>query len=86
LANGRTPILIELLAPNFRPVQLTRDLASFWRTAYFEVKRDLRIRYPKHSWPEDPLTAKPEAKGRRRMPLSYFKSTGIVTGSTELTA
>lgn len=66
LAKGRVPILIELLAPNFRPVQLTRDLSSFWKTAYFEVKRDLRIKYPKHSWPEDPLTAKPEAKGRRR--------------------
>jgi ATP-dependent helicase HrpB len=45
---------------------LTSDLRSFWGNAYFEVKKELKIRYPKHSWPEDPLTAKPEAKGRRR--------------------
>ena len=51
---------------NYRSVQITDDLRSFWAGTYFQVRKDLRVRYPKHSWPEDPLTAKPEAKGRRR--------------------
>ncbi|NDG83825.1 MAG: hypothetical protein EBX52_02165 [Proteobacteria bacterium] len=63
---ARSGLLMELLSPGFRPIQLTRDLKSFWASAYFEVKKELKARYPKHSWPEDPLTAKPEAKGRRR--------------------
>ena len=66
LAGGKVPLLIELLSPGFKPMQVTRDLRSFWANAYFEVKKELKARYPKHSWPEDPLTAKPEAKGRRR--------------------
>jgi ATP-dependent helicase HrpB len=66
VAAGRVPVLLHLLGPNFRPVQITGDLRSFWTTTYFQVRKDLRIRYPKHSWPEDPLTAKPEAKGSRR--------------------
>lgn len=66
VADGRVPVLLELLSPGFKPIQLTRDLRSFWANAYFEVKKELKARYPKHSWPEDPLTAKPEAKGRRR--------------------
>jgi ATP-dependent helicase HrpB len=66
IANGRVPLIVHLLGPNYRPVQITEDLASFWKTTYFQVRKDLRIRYPKHSWPDDPLTAKPEAKGRKR--------------------
>jgi ATP-dependent helicase HrpB len=66
VARGRVPVLMELLSPGFKPIQLTRDLRSFWSHAYFEVKKELKARYPKHSWPEDPLTAKPVAKGRRR--------------------
>jgi len=66
IAGGRVPVRLHLLGPNFRPVQITDDLASFWRTTYFQVRKDLRVRYPKHSWPEDPLTARPEAKGSRR--------------------
>lgn len=54
---GRRPVLMELLSPGFKPVQLTQDLASFWQTAYFEVRKELRRRYPKHSWPENPLEA-----------------------------
>jgi ATP-dependent helicase HrpB len=68
LAGGRAPLLLHLLGPNFRPVQITNDLKSFWADAYFQVRKDLRVRYPKHSWPDDPLLAKPEAKGSRRRP------------------
>lgn len=66
LAGGRVPLTFRLLGPNYRPVQVTSDLAGFWKGAYNEVRKELRARYPKHSWPEDPLTARPEAKGRRR--------------------
>jgi ATP-dependent helicase HrpB len=63
---GTVPILMNLLAPNYRSVQLTGDLASFWKNAYGEVRKELRARYPKHQWPEDPRNGIPEAKGRRR--------------------
>ncbi|MHC5542225.1 ATP-dependent helicase C-terminal domain-containing protein, partial [Singulisphaera rosea] len=66
VAGGRVAILLHLLGPNYRPVQITDDLRSFWSTTYFQVRKDLRARYPKHSWPEDPLTARAEAKGGRR--------------------
>ena len=66
VAGGRVPILLHILGPNFRPVQVTDDLRSFWATTYAQVRKDLRVRYPRHSWPEDPLVAKPEAKGGRR--------------------
>jgi ATP-dependent helicase HrpB len=66
IAGGRVAVLLHLLGPNFRPVQITSDLKSFWATAYFQVRKDLRVRYPKHSWPDDPLTAAPVAKGRAR--------------------
>ena len=68
ISGGRVPVVLHLLAPNFRPVQVTDDLRSFWSTTYFQVRKDLRFRYPKHAWPEDPLTAKAEAKGRARRP------------------
>ncbi len=60
------PLTLFLLAPNYRPVQVTRDLPSFWKNGYQEVRKEMRARYPKHSWPEDPLTAPPQAKGRPR--------------------
>jgi len=66
IAGGRLPVVMELLGPNFRPVQVTSDLASFWQTTYFQVRKDMRVRYPKHAWPEDPMAARPEAKGRPR--------------------
>ena len=62
----REPLLLLLLAPNGRPVQTTRDLRSFWERTYPEVRRELRGRYPKHPWPEDPWTAKPTARTTRR--------------------
>jgi ATP-dependent helicase HrpB len=66
IASGRVPVVLHLLGPNFRPVQVTADLESFWQAGYAEVRKELRARYPKHSWPENPLDAKPEAKGARR--------------------
>lgn len=66
LVFDRVPLVFRLLGPNFRPVQITADLKNFWAKGYPEVRKELRARYPKHSWPEDPYTAKPEAKGRRR--------------------
>ena len=57
LARGRLPILLEILAPNYRPVQRTLDLKSFWANTYPQVRKDLRGRYPKHHWPEDPWSA-----------------------------
>jgi ATP-dependent helicase HrpB len=62
----REPVLLELLAPNGRPVQLTRDLRSFWERTYPDVRRELRGRYPKHPWPEDPWTAEPTARTVKR--------------------
>lgn len=66
VAGGRVKVLLHLLAPNGRPQQVTDDLASFWSTTYTQVRKDLRGRYPKHPWPEDPLTAEPTARAKRR--------------------
>jgi ATP-dependent helicase HrpB len=57
IARGRVPVLIQILSPAQRPVQVTRDLASFWAKGYHDVKKDLKGRYPKHYWPDNPLTA-----------------------------
>jgi ATP-dependent helicase HrpB len=57
LAEGQVPVTLHLLSPAGRPVQVTKDLASFWRNGYFEVRKDLKGRYPRHPWPDDPLTA-----------------------------
>ncbi len=65
VARGRVPLTLHLLSPARRPVQVTRDLAGFWRSSYFEVRKDLRGRYPKHDWPDDPLRAVPTAKVKR---------------------
>lgn len=65
LAAGRVPLLLHLLGPNGRVEQITNDLESFWRTTYHQVRKDLRRRYPKHSWPEDPLTAQAERRPQR---------------------
>ena len=61
-----TPVVFELLAPNGRPVQTTRDLRSFWDKTYPEVRKELRARYPRHPWPEDPWTAKASHRPKRR--------------------
>lgn len=64
LLAGVQALTLHLLGPNYRPMQVTSSLTSFWQNGYPEVRKELRARYPKHSWPEDPLTAKAEAKGR----------------------
>jgi ATP-dependent helicase HrpB len=66
IGRGRLPLTLHLLSPAQRPVQVTRDLASFWRTTYFEVRKDLRGRYPRHYWPDDPLQAEPTRRARPR--------------------
>ena len=66
LAGGRVRVLLHLLAPNHRPQQVTDDLASFWKNTYPQVRKELRIRYPKHAWPEDPWNAPAERRPRRR--------------------
>jgi ATP-dependent helicase HrpB len=62
---GRTRVLLHLLSPGYKPVQVTQDLKSFWNTTYYDVRKELRARYPKHAWPDDPWTA-PAVRGVRR--------------------
>ena len=64
--DGRRPVLMELLSPGYKPVQLTQDLHSFWQTTYFEVRKELRRRYPKHHWPDNPLEAEAVRGVKRR--------------------
>jgi ATP-dependent helicase HrpB len=66
IGKGRTPVTFKLLSPAQRPVQVTRDLASFWRGSYADVRKDMRGRYPKHYWPENPLEAQPTRGVRRK--------------------
>jgi ATP-dependent helicase HrpB len=66
IGGGRIPVTFKLLSPAQRPVQVTRDLASFWRGSYADVRKDMRGRYPKHHWPENPLEARPTRGVRRK--------------------
>ena len=65
IGGGRVPLLLQLLGPNYRPQQVTADLASFWANTYPEVK-ELRRRYPKHSWPDDPIATQATRSGLKR--------------------
>lgn len=66
VGGGRIPVTLHLLSPAHRPVQVTRDLAGFWRTSYFDVRKEMKGRYPKHEWPEDPVGAVPTKRAKRR--------------------
>jgi ATP-dependent helicase HrpB len=67
IGRRREPVVLALTAPNGRPVQITRDLRSFWDRTYPEVRKELRGRYPKHPWPEDPWTATPTARAKKKV-------------------
>jgi ATP-dependent helicase HrpB len=66
VADGRVPLTLHLLSPAHRPVQVTQDLASFWSRGYAEVRKELKGRYPKHYWPDDPLTATATSRAKPR--------------------
>jgi len=66
VANGKVSLTLHLLSPAQRPVAVTRNLVTFWQQGYPDVRKDLRGRYPRHPWPEDPLTAPPQRGVKRR--------------------
>ena len=66
IADGTVTLVLELLSPAQRPIQVTSDLAGFWAGSYKAVRADLRGRYPRHPWPEDPLAAPPTARAKPR--------------------
>ena len=66
IGGGRMPLLLHLLSPAGRPLQITRDLAGFWKSSYRDVKKDMQGRYPKHPWPDDPLHAEPTRRAKRK--------------------
>ena len=70
VAQGRVPLVLELLSPAHRPLQITRDLAAFWAGAYREVQKEMKGRYPKHLWPDDPASALPTRRVKKFSNLS----------------
>ncbi|GAA0475332.1 MULTISPECIES: ATP-dependent helicase HrpB [Tatumella] len=68
IAGGRIPLVLELLSPAMRPLQITRDLAGFWQGAYREVQKEMKGRYPKHPWPDSPATAMPTRRSKKFSP------------------
>jgi ATP-dependent helicase HrpB len=66
IANGKLPLTLHLLSPAHRPIQITRDLPGFWRGAWAAVKAEMKGRYPRHPWPDDPASAPPTARAKPR--------------------
>jgi ATP-dependent helicase HrpB len=66
LAQGRVPVTLELLSPAHRPIQTTRDLPGFWKGSWNEVKKEMKGRYPRHVWPDDPANATPTRRAKPR--------------------
>lgn len=66
LARGRLPLVLHLLSPAHRPIQITKDLPGFWRGSWASVKAEMKGRYPKHLWPDDPANAKPTTRAKPR--------------------
>jgi ATP-dependent helicase HrpB len=66
IAEGRIALTVALLSPAMRPVAMTRDLPAFWRGGYHDMRKDMRGRYPKHDWPDDPAAAAPTSRARPR--------------------
>ncbi|MGC2460080.1 MAG: ATP-dependent helicase C-terminal domain-containing protein, partial [Steroidobacteraceae bacterium] len=67
IADGAVPVTFKLLSPAQRPVQITRDLAGFWRSSYVAVRKDMRGRYPRHHWPDNPLETAPTRGAKRKL-------------------
>ncbi|MGL5040361.1 MAG: ATP-dependent helicase C-terminal domain-containing protein, partial [Aeromonas sp.] len=69
VADGQVPLVVELLSPALRPLQITADLAAFWTGSYEQVKKEMKGRYPRHYWPDNPLEAMPTKVIKKKMGL-----------------